>query len=224
MNPSNLLIKIDTNSSLPINVQIKEQIKWLIGKDLLKPDAPLPSTNQLADELKINRNTIQWVYSQLKEEGLLVMQKGRGTRVVKEADITLFKKKNPHYSFVEQTINQAYDNGYNVQDVLLSGLAYMQLFGQPKEKKLQYLFVECKTSSCVFYLDEIRRVSPAEIHTIDISSTEESLKKAILEADVIITVTDLAQHINKFVESKSKTVITVGSSCDIQLLLNMLRQ
>ncbi|MEK4438950.1 GntR family transcriptional regulator [Paenibacillus sp. FSL K6-2862] len=224
MNSTNLFFKIDTSSSLPINVQIKEQIKWLIGKDLLKPNAPLPSTNQLADELAINRNTIQWVYSQLKEEGLLVMQKGRGTQVAEEENILKFKQQNPYYSFVEQTINQAYESGYNVQDVLLSGFAYVQLFGQPLEKKLKYLFIECKTISCVFYLDEIRRVSPADIQTIDISSTEENLRQAILDADVVITVNDLAPQINQFVEASNKSVITVGSSCDVQLLLNMLIQ
>ncbi|QNK47539.1 GntR family transcriptional regulator [Brevibacterium sp. PAMC23299] len=54
MEHSGLLFKIDSHSFLPINVQIKEQIKWLIGKDLLKPGDTLPSTNQLANQLSIN--------------------------------------------------------------------------------------------------------------------------------------------------------------------------
>ncbi|WP_262679383.1 GntR family transcriptional regulator [Paenibacillus sp. J5C2022] len=223
MKYSSFLFKIDSGSSLPINVQIKEQIKWLIGKDLLKPGDPLPSTNELADQLAINRNTIQWVYSQLKEEGLLMIQRGRGTQVADEDKIEEFRKQNQHFSFVEKTIKDVYELGYNAESVLLSGFAYMQLFGQPLEKKLKYLFIECKSISCVFYLDEIKRMTSAEIEVIDTSSPEDVLHQAVHRADVIVTVSDLAEKVKKFVEPVNKKVISVGSSNDVTLLFNMLR-
>lgn len=224
MEHSGLFFKIDSHSPLPINVQIKEQIKWLIGKDLLKPGDTLPSTNQLADQLSINRNTIQGVYSQLKEEGLLLIQKGRGTQVASEDEITRFKKQNPYFSFVEQTIKDAYELGFTIENVLMSGFAYMQLFGQPLKRKLRYLFIECKVSSCIFYLDEIKRMTSAEIHTIDVSSPENILIEAIHNADVIVTRADLAEKVKRFADAAQKTVISVGSTNDVSMLLNMIRQ
>jgi GntR family transcriptional regulator len=224
MEHSGLLFKIDSQSPLPINMQIKEQIKWLIGKDLLKPGDTLPSTNQLADQLSINRNTIQGVYSQLKEEGLLLIQKGRGTQVAGEEEITRFKIQNPYFPFVEQIIKDAYELGFNIENVLLSGLAYMQLFGQPLKRKLRYLFIECKVSSCIFYLDEIKRMTSAEIYTIDVSSSpENTLIDAIHNADVIITRSDLAEKVKRYADAAEKTVISVNSTNDVSLLLNMLR-
>ncbi|WP_322552604.1 GntR family transcriptional regulator (plasmid) [Priestia megaterium] len=224
MEHSGLLFKIDSQSLLPINVQIKEQIKWLIGKGLLKPGDTLPSTNQLANQLSINRNTIQGVYSQLKEEGLLLIQKGRGTQVASEEEITRFKIQNPYFPFVEQTIKDAYELGFNIENVLLSGFAYMQLFGQPLKRKIRYLFIECKVSSCTFYLDEIKRMTSAEIHTIDVSvSPENILIEAIHNADVIVTRSDLAERVKKFADAAQKTVISVGSTNDVSLLLNMIR-
>ncbi|MDQ1002854.1 GntR family transcriptional regulator [Neobacillus niacini] len=223
MEHSGLLFKIDSDSPIPINVQIKEQIKWLIGKDLLKPGDTLPSTNQLADQLSINRNTIQGVYSQLKEEGLLSIQKGRGTQVAGEEEITRFKIQNPYFSFVEQTIKDAYELGFTIENVLLSGFAYMQLFGQPLKRKLSYLFIECKVSSCIFYLDEIKRMTSADIHTIDVSSSPENiLIESIHNADVIVTRADLAEKVKRFADAAQKTVISVGSTNDVSLLLNML--
>ncbi|MFP3847176.1 GntR family transcriptional regulator [Priestia filamentosa] len=224
MEHSGLFFKIDSYSPLPINVQIKEQIKWLIGKDLLKPRDILPSTNQLADQLSINRNTIQWIYSQLKEEGLLMIQKGRGTQVADEDKIEEFKKQNPYFSFVEQTIKDTYELGFNVENVLMSGFAYMQLFGQPMKRDLRYLFIECKVSSCIFYLDEIKRMTSAEIHTIDVSSSENILIKSIDNADVIVTRTDLAEKVKRFADTAQKTVISVGSTNDVSLLMDMIRQ
>lgn len=150
MEYSRALFKIDSDSSLPIHVQIKEQIKLLIGKDLLKPGDILPSTNQLANQLSINRNTIQSVYSQLKEDGLLTIQRGKGTQVASVEKINQFKTQNPYFSFLEQIMNKADDAGYHVENVLLSGFAYIQLFGQPLKRERRYLFVECKMSSCIF--------------------------------------------------------------------------
>ncbi|MGK9185308.1 GntR family transcriptional regulator [Priestia filamentosa] len=224
MEHSELLFKIDSQSPLPISVQIKEQIKWLIGKGLLKPGDILPSTNQLANQLSINRNTIQGVYSQLKEEGLLLIQKGRGTQVASEEEITKFKTQNPYFPFIEQTIKDAYELGFNIENVLLSGFAYMQLFGQPLKRKMRYLFIECKIASCTFYLDEIKRMTSAEIDTIDISeSSEHILIEAIQNANVIVTRSDLAENVKRFADAASKTVISVGSTNDLSLLLNMLR-
>jgi GntR family transcriptional regulator len=221
---SDLLFKVNPHSPLAINVQIKEQIKWLIGKNLMKSGDTLPSTNQLAEQLSINRNTIQGVYSQLKEEGLLTIQRGRGTQVAGEEEIEKFKKQNPHYQFVEQTMKDAYELGFDIEKVLLSGYAYIQLFGQPLERKMRYLFIECNVRSCIFYLDEIKRVTSAEIHTIDVSSSSKDiLIEAIHNADVIVTRTDLAEKVKTIADGAQKTVITVGSTNDVSLLLNMLR-
>lgn len=220
-----MLFTIDPHSPLPIHIQIKEQIKWLIGKDLLRPGDTLPSTNQLAEQLSINRNTIQGVYAQLKEEGLLLMKKGRGTQVAGEAQITRFKTQNPHLTFVEQMIEEAHKSNFKIDDVLLSGLAYVQLFGQRNKPKLRYLFIECRESSCIFYLDEIKRLTSAEIQTIDISSLpQEALLEAIQNADVIVTRNDLAEKMRIFADDAKKTVISVGSVNDVSLLLNMIRQ
>ncbi|AWB46073.1 hypothetical protein DCC85_19130 [Paenibacillus sp. CAA11] len=225
MKNTGLILKIDPHSPLPIHIQLKEQIKWLIGKGHLEPGDTLPSTNQLAEQLSINRNTIQSVYAQLKEEGLLLMQKGRGTQVAGEEQIARFQARNPHFAFVEQMINEARSLHLSVDDLLLSGFAYVQLFDQRPKGKQRYLFIECKDASCMFYLDEIKKLSYAEIQTIDVSSSsDEALIRAVEEADVIVTRSDLAERMKKIVDHAQKTVISVGSTEDISLLLNMTRQ
>jgi GntR family transcriptional regulator len=73
-------------------------------------------------------------------------------------------------------------------------------------------------------LDEIKRITSAEIHTIDVSSSPENiLIEAIHNADVIVTRADLAEKVKRFADAAQKTVISVGSSNDVSLLLNMLR-
>lgn len=98
------------------------------------------------------------------------------------------------------------------------------MFGQHQKRKRRYLFIECKASSCIFYLDEIKRLTSAEIHTIDISSVpNEDLIQAVQKADVIITRSDLAEQMRTFIDDAQKTVISVGFTNDVSLLFNMIR-
>lgn len=224
MENSGAWFNVDTRSPLPIHIQIKEQIKWLIGKELLKPGDPLPSTNQLADQLSINRNTIQSVYTQLKEDGLLLMQKGRGTRVADERQVERFKANHPHFAFTEKMIEEARKENLALDDLLLSGFAYVQLFGERQQRQPRYLFIECKDRSCIFYLDEIKRLTSADVQSADISSlSEKEVTQAIGAADVIVTRSDLAENLQRFAENAGKTIISVGSTRDVSLLLNLVR-
>ncbi|KQX64689.1 MULTISPECIES: GntR family transcriptional regulator [unclassified Paenibacillus] len=217
------LITIDSQSPLPINIQIKEQIKLLIGSQVLSPGDDLPSTNQLADHLSINRNTIQWVYSQLKDEGLLVIQKGRGTRIADENKIEEFKRSNPYYPFVKEMMSQSSEAGYHSEHLLLAGFAYLQLYGKPVKTHSTYLFVECKVQSCYFYLDEIVKNTSAEIQTIDIDAPEHELLDSIRRADVIVTTSERGDRVRNLSGAAGKTIITVGDPNDVSLLLNLIR-
>lgn len=151
------------------------------------------------------------------------IQKGRGTKVAGVEDISKFKVENPYFTFVEQTLRDASELGFNIENILLSGFAYLQLFGQPLKQKLRYLFIECQVKSCIFYLDEIKRMTSAEIETIDVSVSDSTLEEAIGHADVLVTRADLVERVQDFANDAQKKVISVGSANDVSLLLKMLR-
>lgn len=65
----------------PLYRQLEDQLREAILEGRLKPNARLPSTRQLAADLKIARNTAINAYNQLIIEGYLVTASGSGTRV-----------------------------------------------------------------------------------------------------------------------------------------------
>lgn len=88
---------------LPFTVQFRsgqpvyEQVVFAVHKALasgqLRAGDAFPSVRQLSGELKINPNTAHKVVAQLKQEGILEVQPGRGTfiserRRIGEADAT----------------------------------------------------------------------------------------------------------------------------------------
>lgn len=77
-------ITINFRSSLPIYLQIVEQIQRLVAAGELKQGDQLPTVRQLATDLRVNFNTVARAYRLLDEAGLISTQQGRGTYIWEE--------------------------------------------------------------------------------------------------------------------------------------------
>jgi GntR family transcriptional regulator len=65
----------------PIYQQIVEQIKYLMAAGRLKPGDDVPPIRVLAEQLRINPNTVARAYLELEREGIFNMRQGSGTTV-----------------------------------------------------------------------------------------------------------------------------------------------
>lgn len=74
-------IIITNNSEKPIYDQIKEQIKEMILKGVLKEGDALPSMRLLAKELRISIITTKRAYEELEREGYIESYTGKGSFV-----------------------------------------------------------------------------------------------------------------------------------------------
>ncbi len=112
-------IRIDPKSSIPIFVQIMSQIKHLIASGALQPGQQLPTIRELAVSLTVNLHTVAHAYAELEKEGLLTIQRGRGTFVSEQSadhqleDVRLLKLQ----SLVEGLFVEALNLGYDVEEV-----------------------------------------------------------------------------------------------------------
>lgn len=75
-------IEVNLRSSVPIYVQIMDQVKHKVATGELKPDDQLPTVRQLAADLRVNFNTIARAYRLLDEAGIISTQHGRGTYIL----------------------------------------------------------------------------------------------------------------------------------------------
>lgn len=81
--PSNPLssFELDYASGLPVWIQVKNRIAYLIGSGEYKPGDRLPTVRGLAVDLDISYNTVNRAYMDLEREGYITTRKGRGTFV-----------------------------------------------------------------------------------------------------------------------------------------------
>jgi DNA-binding transcriptional regulator YhcF (GntR family) len=75
------MVRIDLESSVPLEEQIRQQIRRAIARGDVRCGDTLPSVRQLAGDLGIHWNTVARAYRRLRDEGLLVVGRGRGVTV-----------------------------------------------------------------------------------------------------------------------------------------------
>ncbi|HWS55899.1 MAG TPA: winged helix-turn-helix domain-containing protein, partial [Pyrinomonadaceae bacterium] len=71
----------DPRERAPLYRQLYEALRRAILAGQLKPGARLPSTRELAEDLRVSRNTVMNAYEQLLAEGYVEGQTGSGTYV-----------------------------------------------------------------------------------------------------------------------------------------------
>jgi len=81
MRNAKLLLQIDFRSGLPIYTQIVNQIQTQVVGGVLKPGDQLPTVRALAEELRVNFNTVARAYRISNEARIISTQQGRGTYI-----------------------------------------------------------------------------------------------------------------------------------------------
>jgi GntR family transcriptional regulator len=76
-----LLLQIDFRSGLPIYTQIVNQVQAQVLGGYLEPGDQLPTVRALAEELRVNFNTVARAYRLLDEARIISTQQGRGTYI-----------------------------------------------------------------------------------------------------------------------------------------------
>lgn len=76
---------LNFRSGIPVYRQIVDQVKAAAAGGALRAGDPLPSVRALAEELRINRNTVAKAYAELESEGIIETRAGRGCFLRAEA-------------------------------------------------------------------------------------------------------------------------------------------
>ena len=76
-----LILQIDFRSGLPIYTQIVDQVQAQVAIGSLKPGDQLPTVRALAEELRVNFNTVARAYRILDDAQIISTQQGRGTYI-----------------------------------------------------------------------------------------------------------------------------------------------
>jgi GntR family transcriptional regulator len=72
-------LQLSFKSGKPIYLQIVDQVRSAAAAGAIKAGEPLPSIRPLAEELRVNRNTVAKAYAELESQGVIESIAGKGS-------------------------------------------------------------------------------------------------------------------------------------------------
>lgn len=73
-----MLFHIDFKTGKPTYLQLVDQVRYAAASGGLRTGEPLPSVRELAEQLRVNRNTIAKAYTELESQGVIETVPGKG--------------------------------------------------------------------------------------------------------------------------------------------------
>ena len=109
MTNKKLILQIDFRSGLPIYIQIVNQVQAQIAGGILNPGDQLPTVRALAEELRVNFNTVARAYRILDEARIISTQQGRGTYIteIPPPNVTEKLRKEALEALTQRYISEA---------------------------------------------------------------------------------------------------------------------
>jgi GntR family transcriptional regulator len=73
-----MFLSVNFKSGKPVYLQVVDQVKAAAASGAIRPGEPLPSIRPLAEQLRVNRNTIAKAYAELESQGVIETLAGKG--------------------------------------------------------------------------------------------------------------------------------------------------
>jgi GntR family transcriptional regulator len=73
-----MIFRVDFKSGKPVYLQLVDQVRYAAASGALRAGNPLPSIRPLAEELRVNRNTVAKAYAELESLGIIETIAGKG--------------------------------------------------------------------------------------------------------------------------------------------------
>src|SRR6266498_721812 len=107
-----MMLQVNFKSGKPVYLQVVDQIKSAAASGELQTGESLPSIRPLAEELRVNRNTIAKAYGELESQGVIETLPGKGCFL--KGNHSPLKKDARHKLLIEE-IDQAVVQAHHLQ-------------------------------------------------------------------------------------------------------------
>jgi GntR family transcriptional regulator len=165
-------LRINQKSHVPVHVQLEEQIKHLILTGRFEVGSRLPSIRAMAGFLRVNRNTVARVISDLEREGFVESRRGSGVYVVEPP---VDEEELKRQEVLERVLDLAAAQGVTVEEL---GYALLARTGVKPQQKTPILFVECTVPELDQFAVELEDQLPVEVERVLIEDLPARLSEA----------------------------------------------
>ena len=104
--------ELNYKSGKPVYLQLVDQVKSAVASGGAQAGDPLPSIRPLAEELRVNRNTIAKAYAELEHQGVIETAAGKGCFISANSSPL---RKDARMKLVTEEMDQAVVQAHHLQ-------------------------------------------------------------------------------------------------------------
>lgn len=110
-------IDLDENSGIPMWLQLRNQLIFLIVNGTFQAGDKLPTVREIAADLGINYNTVLRVCQSLEHDGYIVSKRGKGTFVADVSSLKESKIIDEADLLIDRFLDQCIDAGIPLNEL-----------------------------------------------------------------------------------------------------------
>jgi GntR family transcriptional regulator len=107
-----MVFDLNYKSAKPVYLQVVDQVKAAVASGAARAGDSLPSIRPLAEELRVNRNTIAKAYGELESQGVIETLAGKGCFITGQASPL---RKDARLKLVTEELDDAVIAAHHLQ-------------------------------------------------------------------------------------------------------------
>ena len=111
-------LRVNDTSGVPVWIQIRNHMIFLIRSGHLRPGDTLPTVRELAIQLGVNYNTIHKVYQDLETDGLILSGRGKRSTIAEIDREALSLPDSPVDVVIEELVRVVRETGVSRADAM----------------------------------------------------------------------------------------------------------
>ena len=109
--------EVDSTTDVPLWVQLRQRLVYLINSGYFKPGDQLPTVRGLASEISINYNTVSKVYMSLEQDGYIQSKRRQGAFVLDVSDKPGVSISSTAEIVTSEYLKRCFELGMSLEDI-----------------------------------------------------------------------------------------------------------
>lgn len=147
-------IAVDPANEISLVTQIERQIRLAIASGDLRPGEALPPIRQLAEYLRINRNTVAAAYKAAESAGYVRTVPGSGTFVLHREALPAPQHQAIVFGLVQEALDRAQTLG--LSPVEFGEMCYFEGLRRSRDRLIRVLFVDQDAGELNHYVTQLK--------------------------------------------------------------------
>ena len=109
--------EVDSTTDVPLWVQLRQRLIYLINSGYFKPGDQLPTVRGLAADVEVNYNTVSKVYMSLEQDGYIQSKRRQGAFVLDVSDKPGVSISSTAEIVTQEYLKRCFELGMSLGDI-----------------------------------------------------------------------------------------------------------